>query len=129
MHTIELPRSKTTLTFRAPRVEDRRQMVKTYQKEGGLGPEDVLAASCLEAINGVAVDDLSFDLGDDPYSFINEFEMYDYQYYVEIFATLYLIDDDGRRAAAEKAKEMMGAPQKSPVRSGKKATAAGTSTI
>jgi hypothetical protein len=129
MHTIELPRSKDKFTFRAPTVEDRREMLKTYQgKELGLGPEDVLAIRCIEAINNRPVEEVGFDVSGDPYSFMNDYPMYDLSYYVELFAVLYLIDEEGRRLAAETAKELMGALQKSPVRSGKKATSQTTST-
>jgi hypothetical protein len=106
MHTITLPKGQFEVSFKPPLVYDRREMIKHYNKECGLLPEEVLAIRCIVNINGRVLDSDAYDY--EPDGITDDWCVEDQQYFMEVFSTLYLIDDKGREKAQAEAKKLMG---------------------
>ena len=104
MHTINLP-SGLQISFRAPKVIDRRQILKEFNREDGLTPEDLLALVCLENVDSKAVN--SWDNPTNPVDLIDDWTLKDQQYYLEVFASLFFLDEDERGEASKLAKKLM----------------------
>ena len=104
MHELELP-SGLIITFRAPKIKDRRLVLKEFDRDEGLTPEDILSLYCLEKVDGKPLAK-GWD-AQTPLEVIDDWSLKDQQYYLEVFGNLYFLDDKGKEAASEMAKKLM----------------------
>lgn len=100
--SLTLPSSEATLTFRTPLVQDRCRVLKNYERETGFTPEDVIALLCVERINGEKVDGSA-----DPLATFGIMELNDYNYYFDVFSTMFFSDLERRNSAKEVAKKLL----------------------
>ena len=98
---LELPVSKAILTFRAPSGKDQRLAFAQYDKATGMLPELIIAIKCLEKVNQNKVD---------PEDYIETYdymELRDSSYYFDVFAAMFLDDQEKRDKAKEDAKKLL----------------------
>lgn len=112
-HTITLPNSKGEISFRSPKVKDKRDAIRDFSQDSsarnkGYNLEEAIAAACLTGIGGESVN-LENDLMSEPYDLMNDWEFIDQQYYLEVFSNLYFLDEKGKQKAAEAAKKIIAA--------------------
>jgi hypothetical protein len=104
MFEISLP-SKKKVQFSAPTFNDRRLMLKNYDRAEGYLPEDLLAAKCLTHVNESPVQQ---DWETEPINRFNGWSLKDQAYYLEVFMNMFSLDEKTKEAAAQEAKKLMG---------------------
>ncbi len=104
MFEATLPSGKQ-VTFKAPMFEDRRSIVRKYDRNDGYLPEDLLAAQCLTHINGTPVE--ADWANPDPITVFYGWELPDQAFYMEVFMSMFGLDEKGKQNAQELAKKLM----------------------
>ena len=113
--SLTLPSSEYKISFRSPTGKDQRLALSKHDRENGLVAEFIIAMRCLEEVNGVKLD---------PEEYVENFdalEYADFNYYFDVFAFMFLRDEEKRDLAKDVAKKLLngesivGTPKKSAV--------------
>jgi hypothetical protein len=105
MFELALP-SGLQVKFRAPNFIDRRSILKEFDKNGGYTSEDLLAVKCLQQVNGKDFDASAYDVTD-PIAILHNWSLNDYMYYVEVFLSMFMLDEEARKEASNVAKKLL----------------------
>lgn len=102
---LKLP-SGLVIKFRAPNFIDRRSILKEFDKNGGYTSEDLLAVKCLQMVAGKAFDATAYFVTD-PIAVLHDWSLNDYMYYLEVFLSMFMLDEDARKEASNVAKKLL----------------------
>lgn len=105
MFELKLP-SGADIKFSAPSFNDRRLMLKNYDRNEGYLPEDLLAAKCLTQYKGVPVQE---EWAMEVIHRFDGWSLKDQAFYLEVFMNMFSLDEKAKNAAAEEAKKLMDA--------------------
>lgn len=106
MFNIDLPSGKK-ISVEAPTFSDRMEAVKEFRATkdaAGYSVEELMAAKALVAIDGNTV---TMNMTMDPIFLFSNWSNSDVQYYIELFMTMFFIDDKLRERATTEAKKLM----------------------
>lgn len=105
MFEFDLP-SGRKVTMKVLNFSDRQEAFRwvAQHRSEGIGAEDYMAALALVRVNNV---DIAARLMDDPVDFVRDWELTDYQFYLEVFMSINSLDEKGRKAAEDVAKKLM----------------------
>jgi hypothetical protein len=102
---LNLP-SGLPVKFRAPNFIDRRNILKEFDKNGGYTSEDLLAVKCLQQVKGKEFDANAYYVTD-PIEVLHDWSLNDYMYYLEVFLSMFMIDEEARKEANNVAKKLL----------------------
>lgn len=110
-HTITLPNSKVQVSFRIPKVSDKRSVIRSFTQDSdvrtkGYNYEEAISAKCITKIDGKPVNQES-DIMFDPFDLLDDWDFVDQQFYLEVFSNLNFLDEKGKQKAAEVAKKIL----------------------
>lgn len=107
MLDIVLPTGRR-VSFKPITFYDRQQAARRYERGSGYSLEEYMAVLALQKIDDRAVNQELYSTYD-PMDLVNNWTHVEAQFYFEVFNNTCLLDERGRLAAIEQAKNVMGA--------------------
>ncbi len=102
-YTYKLP-SGIEVGFRPPSYQDRKEALKNFDPKSGVAPEELLAASCIQSVNGKNFDN---DWDADYVARFDGWSVKDQSLYVTVFLQMFTADDAEKSKAIEDAKKLL----------------------